>query len=144
MARFSVLETDRHVVWIHAHLYYGVSKRTFRGHIGMVASPHRYLRKENHEHIARPWLWPSLLLFFFIKDKKGLLKKDWLISSYFRVTAVFDFRFISFMYLLLHCYWRNSVHLSPEGEVNSGEYTETRNEPTLRGLVVLVFTKSVG
>ena len=73
MARFSVLETDRHVVSIHAQLYYGVSKRTFREHIGMVAIPDRYLRKESHKHIARQWLWPSL--FFFIKDKKGLLKK---------------------------------------------------------------------
>ena len=75
MARSSVVETDRHVVLIHAHLYNGVSKRTFRGRIGVVASPDRYLRKENHKQIARPWLWPSLFFFFFIKDKKVLLKK---------------------------------------------------------------------
>ena len=74
MARFSVLETDRHVVLIHAHLYYGVSKRTFRGHIGMLASPHRYLRKENDEHIGRPRLWPSLV-FFSSKIKRDCLKK---------------------------------------------------------------------
>ena len=88
MARFSVLETDRHVVLIHAHLYYGVSKRTFRGHIGMLASPHRYLRKENDEHIGRPWLWPSSV-FFFIKDKKGLFKKA--VSLFCRLTHMLIF-----------------------------------------------------
>ena len=37
-------------------------------------------------------------------------------------------------------HFKDIVQLSPEREVNSGEYTETRNEPTLRGLVVLVAT----
>ena len=45
-----------------------------------------------------------------------------------------------------------NMQLSPEGEVNSGVNTETwsvevyiyRYEPTLRGIVVLVFTKSGG
>ena len=57
--------------------------------------------------------------------------------------------------LRLFChFWnvKNNIQLSPEGEVNSGVYTDTRSvevyiqryEPTLRGIVVLVFTKSVG
>ena len=45
-----------------------------------------------------------------------------------------------------------NIQLSPEGEVNSGVNTEPwsvevyiyRYEPTLRGIVVLVFTKSGG
>ena len=46
----------------------------------------------------------------------------------------------------------NIIQLSPEGEVNSGSNTETRSvevyiqrcSPTLKGIVVLVFTESVG
>ena len=47
-----------------------------------------------------------------------------------------------------------NIQLSPEGEVNSGGYTYTetrsvevyiqRSSPTLRGIVVLVLTKSGG
>ena len=42
-----------------------------------------------------------------------------------------------------------SIQLSPEGEVNSGGWRSVevyihRSSPTLRGIVVLVFTKSDG
>ena len=52
---------------------------------------------------------------------------------------------------LLHARHENDIQLSPEGEVNSAGYnTETRSvkvyihrsSPTLRGIVVLVFTNS--
>ena len=49
---------------------------------------------------------------------------------------------------------RNNIQLVPKGEVNSGGYIQTearsvelyieRSSPTLTGIVVFVFTKSVG
>ena len=63
------------------------------------------------------------------------------------------FSLILFVFnVTIGCSKKDSLQLSPEGEVNSGAYTKTRSvelyiehfSPILRGIVVLVFTKSVG
>ena len=99
-------------------------------------------------------LWPYTYILKFRSVDQGYVVKTerWSRSGDHAAAQVPIY--MNFIYFVLTCYYYNyNIQLFPEGEMNSGgyiprheasRYISNCSSPTLRGIVVLVFTKSDG